>query len=184
MPDNSTPGRSRSAFEVRTRAASVALASSTAALLNYVDALPVETTEARLPGGWTPAGHVWHVAATHDIFVGTIDGTGPLPAFVGTSAFDDAEWNFNAPPLVAAPGLIVPPDGVRRDHARMKLVDSVRRLTVAIESLRAEQAELCVQLPWAPVTLMQMCEWGAGHTLRHLGQIGRELHAGTVRSVR
>ena len=31
-----------------------------------------------------------------------------------------------------------------------------------------------LQLPWAVVSVLQMCEWG-GHTTRHLAQVNREL---------
>ena len=41
----------------------------------------------------------------------------------------------------------------------------------------------CVRLPWAAVSVYQMCEWAAGHTVRHIAQLNRELHYGATQVV-
>ncbi len=167
--------------DLRIRAAVRSLEAATTALIGFADALPESLTTERLPGGWTPAGHVWHVALTNDVFSGVIKGDGPLRAVSGTSDFTDAQWNFNVPPTVAAPGILIPPADAQRVTAAKRLRESVARLRPLVESLAPDQGTLCVQLPWNTISLYQMTEWAAGHTLRHLSQVGRELHLSALR---
>jgi DinB family protein len=168
----------------RVRAAAMSLEAATGAFLRFLDTLPESVTAEPLVGGWTPSGHACHLALTNDVFAGVLKGgagcTGPIAAFEGTSDFSDAQWNFDAPPRVAAPAILVPPAGVTRQDAARLLRESAARLRPLIESMTPAQGALCVQLPWNKVSLYQMTEWAAGHTLRHLSQVGRELHQSTL----
>ena len=168
--------------DARVRSASLALEAATRAILGFVDAMPELRTAAPLIGGWTPAAHVWHVALTNDVFSGILTGDGPIQAGPGMSDFADAQWSFNAPPLVPSPDILLPPPDARRDAAATRLRESVARLRPLIETVDPAHATLTVQLPWARVSVYQVVEWSAGHTLRHLSQIGRELHLSVLRT--
>lgn len=162
--------------DARVLGALVSLDSATRALVSFVGGIPDALTVAPLPGGWTPAGHVWHLAITHDVFSGALTGEGPITARPGTPDFTDAQWNFNAPPPSAAPDFLVPPRDTTAPSAVARLHESVERLRPLIQQLDAERAVETVQLPWGRVSVYQMSEWAGGHTLRHLSQVGRELH--------
>lgn len=166
----------------RVRSASLSLEAATQAILGFVDAMPESRTTEPLVGGWTPAAHVCHVALTNEVFSGILAGNGPIAAAPGVSDFTDAQWNFNAPPAAAAPDILLPPPDARRGAAATRLRESVARLRPLIESVDPARATLTVQLPWARVSVYQVVEWSAGHTLRHLSQIGRELHLSVLRS--
>lgn len=168
--------------DARVRSASLSLEAATQAILGFMDAMPELRTAEPLIGEWTPAAHVWHVALTNDVFSGILTGGGPILAAPGTPDFTDAQWSFNAPPLVPSPDILLPPPDARRAPAVAKLRESVARLRPLIESLDRGRATLTVQLPWARVSVYQVVEWSAGHTLRHLSQIGRELHLSVLRS--
>ena len=170
------------AHQSRVEAAAASLESATAAFVAYLDALPDAAAIQPLPGGWTASRHAAHLALTNDVFIGVINGGGPLSAFAGVSDFSDEQWNLDAPPIdVAAPAIVIPPAEIGREAAIAELRHSVRRLRSAILSLRPNVAAMCVRLPWAVVSLYQMSEWGARHTIRHLGQVSRELQVAAMR---
>jgi DinB superfamily len=166
--------------DLRVRAAAMSLDAATAAFLSFLSQLPESTSESPLPGGWSPARHAWHLALTNDVFSGALIGDGPITPVAGTSDFTDVQWNFTAPPRVAAPGILLPPKDATRAEAEARLRDSSTRLRPLIESLEASRGALTVQLPWNRVSVYQMTEWAAGHTLRHLSQVGYELHRSGV----
>ena len=56
------------------------------------------------------------------------------------------------------------------------------KLHTADDGETPAQGALCVQLPWNKISVYQMSEWATGHTLRHLSQVGRELHQSTLRA--
>lgn len=168
--------------DARVRGAAVSLEAATDALLSFIDRLPEAATTEPLVGGWTPAGHVWHVALTNDVFSGVLRDDGPITAAPGTSDFTDAQWSFAAPPPAVAPGILIPPPDARPAAAAQRLRESVALLRPLIQALDPALANQTVQLPWARVSVYQMVEWGAGHTLRHLSQVGRELHLSGLRA--
>jgi hypothetical protein len=165
-----------SMHDARVRAASLSLEAATQAILGFVNAMPESKATDVLVGGWTPAGHIWHVALTNEVFIGILTGRGPITAGPGTSDFADAAWSFNAPPNCTAPDILLPPPDARRDAAARRLGESVTRFRPLIEALDPSLATQTVQLPWARVSVHQVVEWAAGHTLRHLSQVGREMH--------
>lgn len=162
--------------DLRVQAAAMSLDAATAAFLSFLGQLPESISDKPLTGGWSPAGHAWHLALTNDVFSGALIGDGPITPVAGTSDFMDAQWNFTAPPRVAAPGILLPPADAKRSDAAAHLRESATRLRPLIESLDASRGALTVQLPWNRVSVYQMTEWAAGHTLRHLSQVGYELH--------
>jgi hypothetical protein len=170
------------AHQSRVVAAAASLESATAAFVAYLEALPDPVPIQPLPGGWTAAGHAAHLGLTNEVFVGVINGGGPLSAFAGASDFSDEKWDLDAPPIgVAAPPILIPPPHIGRVVAIAELRHSVRRLRSAILSMDPHLATMCVRLPWAVVSLYQMSEWGAGHTVRHLSQVSRELQVAAMR---
>ena len=162
--------------DLRVRAAAMSLDAATAAFLSFLSQLPEPISETPPTGGWSPSGHAWHLALTNDVFSGALIGDGPITPVAGTSDFIDAQWNFTAPPRVAAPGILIPPAGAKRADAAARLRESAKRLRPLIESMDASRGALTVQLPWNRVSVYQMTEWATGHTLRHLSQVGHELH--------
>jgi hypothetical protein len=166
----------------RMAAAATSLDAATAAFLAFLDRLPEDVAMQALPQRWTPAGHAAHVALTNDVFFGVLHGGGPLAAFEGTSDFPDDRWSMDAPPGgVVAPGILIPAPGVAPTAAAAQLRASAARLKPAIAALDPMRATLCVRLPWNVVSLYQMCEWGGGHTMRHLSQVNRELQLAAAR---
>jgi len=168
--------------DLRVRAAAMSLDAATAAFLSFLNQLPESISDQQPAGGWSPAGHAWHLALTNDVFSGALIGDGPITPVAGTSDFTDAQWSFAAPPRVAAPGILLPPAGATRADAAARLRDSATRLRPLIEALDASRATLTVQLPWNRVSVYQMTEWATGHTLRHLSQVGHELHLSGARA--
>ena len=166
--------------DLRVRAAAMSLDAATAAFLSFLSQLPASISDKPATGGWSPAGHAWHLALTNDVFSGALVGDGPITPVAGTSDFTDAQWSFAAPPRVAAPGLLLPPADATRADAAARLRTSATRLRPLIESLDASRGALTVQLPWNRVSVYQMTEWATGHTLRHLSQVGYELHRSGV----
>ena len=166
----------------RLAAAAQLLRASTDAFVGFLSALPEETAIAAPPDRWSPAAHGYHVAMTNQVFGGVLDGSGPLEAFTGTSEFPDDRWSFSAPPVIAAPSIIIPPAGVSKEAAVRFLIDRSDALIPAMHALEISRAEMCVRLPWGVISLVQMCEWAAGHTLRHLAQVGRELQQDAARA--
>lgn len=170
--------------EVRIAAARTSLRAASEAFVSYLAELPDEVATRALPGGWTPAGHGSHLALTNDVFRSVLNHgpscPSPLPPFQGTSDFTDEAWNFDAPPKVPAPSILIPPAGVSRAQAIGQLRDAVRQLDATMALVRPATGALVVQLPWAVVSLYQMCEWAGGHTMRHLSQVNRELQLAAV----
>lgn len=172
----------RSVHKDRVNAAITLLDASTAAFLAFLDHLPETLAVQALPERWTPAGHAAHVALTNNVFVGVLQGGGPLTAVEGISDFPDAKWSMDAPPSgVVAPGILIPPEGIGRAAAAAQLRESAARLKPAIASLDEKRAALCVRLPWNVVSVYQMSEWASGHTLRHLAQVNRDLQLAASR---
>jgi hypothetical protein len=171
----------------RVTAAATALDASTSAFLAFLHGLPEPTAVQPLPGGWTPAGHAAHLALTNDVFFSVVHGgagcTGPIAPYEGPSDYSDGTWNMDAPPPAMAPPILIPPAGIGRADAVAQLRESVARLRPAIAALDPKLAVYCVRLPWAAVSVYQMCEWGAGHTVRHIAQVNRELQLGVMRGV-
>ena len=167
--------------QARSTAAAISVEAAAAAFLTFLDHLPESTAVQPLPGGWTPAQHASHLALTNDVFSGVLEGGGPISACEGISQFSEAQWHLDAPPTgVAAPFILAPPTGVSRAAAAAQLRASVARLRPSIATLDPKLAALCVQLPWAVVSVYQMCEWGGGHTMRHLVQVNRELQLAAI----
>lgn len=167
--------------DARVRSASLSLEAATQAMLGFVNAMPELLATEPLVGGWTPAAHVWHVSLTNDVFSGILTGDGPIVAGPGVSDFPDDQWSFEAPPRVASPDILLPPADARPAAAAARLRESVARLRPLVESLDPAAGTLTVQLPWARVSVYQVVDWAAGHTLRHLSQIGRERHLSVLR---
>lgn len=174
----------KSVHKDRVAAAMTLLDASTAAFLTFLDRLPETLAVQALPERWTPAGHAAHVALTNNVFVGVLQGGGPLAAIEGTSDFPDEKWSMDAPPRgVVAPGILIPPSGIGRADAARQLRESVARLKPAIASLDEKRAAMCVRLPWNVVSLFQMSEWASGHTLRHVAQVNRDLQLAASRGL-
>lgn len=171
----------------RVTAAATAMDAATAAFLSFLQGLPESTRLQPLPGGWTPAGHAAHLALTNDVFFSVVNGgagcTGPIAPYEGTSDYSDSTWNMDAPPPAMAPPILIPPAGIGCADASAHLRQSASRLGPAIAALDPTLAKYCVRLPWASVSVYQMCEWAAGHTVRHIVQVNRELQSGVMRSV-
>ena len=171
----------------RVTAAAAALDAATAAFLSFLNGLPESTTLQPLPGGWTPAGHAAHIALTNDVFrsvlTGGAGGSGPITPYEGTSDYEESTWNMDAPPPATAPPILIPPVGIGRADAATHLRESAARLKPAIAAMDPALARYCVRLPWAAVSVYQMCEWASGHTIRHIVQVNRELQIGVMRSV-
>lgn len=165
--------------------AAFALDAATAALVSFIDQLSDGVCHQPLTGGWTPAGHAGHVALTNDVFLSVLKGgagcSGPISAYQGVSDYSESTWNMDAPPPATAPPILIPSPGVERTAASAHLRSSGAKLRAAIGDLDPELALHCVRLPWAAVSVYQMCEWASGHTLRHITQINRELQIGVMR---
>ena len=133
-------------------------------------------------GGWSATQIGYHVGLTNEWFAGAFSRTGVTLPFRGESDFDDHSWNLDAPPMgVEAPGLLQPPLRVTRHEAVERIRSSAKRLSPLLEQLTPEDgSEMCVQVPWATISLYQLAEWAGGHTLRHLGQMRRALAAFSV----
>ena len=170
----------------RVTSAAGALDAATAALVSFIDQLSDRVCHQALPGGWSPAGHAAHVALTNDVFLGVLKGgpgcAGPIVPYQGTSDYSDSTWSMDAPPPATAPPILIPAPGIDRAAATAHLRSSAANLRSAIRDLDPELALYCVRLPWAAVSVYQMCEWASGHTLRHITQINRELQAGVMRA--
>jgi hypothetical protein len=168
----------------RITAAATALDAATAAFLAFLNGLPEGTSLQPLLGGWTPAGHAAHLALTNEVFVSVLKGgagcSGPVKPFEGTSDYSDSTWNMDAPPPAMAPPILMPPAGIGRADAATQLRESAARLRPAIATLDPALALYCVRLPWAAVSVYQMCEWASGHTVRHIVQVNRELQLGVM----
>lgn len=151
------------------------LRASSDAFVTLLSGLPEEAITRGTRPPWSAAGHAFHVALTNEVFSGVIRGTGPLKAFEGSSDFPDDRWSYATPPFVEAPALLIPPAGVQPAAAIDRLRETSRTLAADIERLHDAEGRLCVQLPWGVVSLVQMSEWAAGHTLRHISHVGRDL---------
>ena len=169
----------------RVTSASTAFDAATVAFLSFLDRLPGATRMQPLPGGWTPAGHAAHLALTNDIFHSVVTGgagcTGPIAPFKGTSDYSDETWSMDAPPPAMAPPILIPPAGIGCGEAAALLRESAARLGPALATLDPQLGFYCVRLPWATVSVYQMCEWAAGHTVRHIAQVNREMQIAAVR---
>lgn len=167
--------------------AAMAFDAATLAFLSFLDRLPDTIRMQPLTGGWTPAGHAAHLALTNDVFHSVVNGgagcTGPIAPFEGTSDYSDETWSMDAPPPAMAPPILIPPAAIECREAAGMLRESAARLRPALATLDPQLAVHCVRLPWATVSVYQMCEWAAGHTLRHIAQVNREMQLGVMRGV-
>ncbi|HUF24850.1 MAG TPA: DinB family protein [Vicinamibacterales bacterium] len=165
-------------------AASRAFDAATAAFLSFLEQLPEAETREALPGGWSPSSHAEHLALTNDVFLSVLKSaqgcTGPIPPFAGASDYAEDTWNMDAPPPATAPPILVPPPFITRAVSVTNLRASRERLAPAIAAADEAIAAQCVRLPWATISVYQMCEWASGHTLRHLWQVNRELQLRTM----
>src|SRR5437764_1207049 len=143
-----TPRPTPSAAQARTAAAASTVLSAVAAFRSFLESLPPEIATAPLPGGWSPAGHAWHVGTTNGVFATSLRGAGPLWPFDGASEFDENRWNFSAPPSVAAPDFLMPPAGIGLADALTLMALSAEQLAPAIAAVPTEHMTKCVQLPW------------------------------------
>jgi hypothetical protein len=169
----------------RMDAAAAAVGATTEAFLAFLDALPAESAVQALAGGWTPAGHAAHLAMTNNLFRGILEDSpesNGIQPFKGQSAFPNEAWTMDSPPRAVTPPILVPPVGISRIKAAMQLADSLMPLQAAMTAAAPGRLSLCVQLPWAVVTVSQMCEWASGHTVRHLVQVTRELHLAATKA--
>ena len=147
-------------------------------VVGRLEGLPDEVAHRVPPGGWSAAQIGWHVAATSDWFADVLSGTGALQATPGRSDFDDGKFGPSVVPKAIAPGVLVPPAAAQRHDAIRRLQASAARLRPAIAGLSAERGSRdTVTLPWATISLYQVCEWASGHALLHLAQIERGLEA-------
>jgi hypothetical protein len=170
----------------RVTGAATAFDAATAAFLAFLDQLPEAIAGQPLPGGWTPAAHASHLALTNDVFHSVVRAgaacTGPVVPFEGSSDYSDGTWSMDAPPPATAPPILMPVSGIGRADAALQLRESAARLLPAIAALDPAVACYCVRLPWAVVSVYQMCEWASGHTLRHLQQVNREMQMGVMQA--
>jgi hypothetical protein len=166
----------------RLQSAASSLQASTAAFSAFLAGLPAERAVLAPSGRWSPAAHVLHVAMTNEVFASMLAGTGPLVLDDEPSDYADADWSFEAPPLAVAPPLIVPDLDVTPVAATARLAESAAVLGSAMAHQAPAVLRRRVHLPWGRISLLQMCEWATGHTLRHMGQVGRELQLGAARA--
>jgi hypothetical protein len=160
----------------RLRANIKAFSDANERVLGRLERLQDDVAHRAPPGGWSAAQIGWHVAATSDWFADVLSGTGALQAKPGRSDFEDGKFGPAVVPKAIAPGVLVPPAAAKRDDAIGRLRASGVRLRPAIAGLTAERgARDCVTLPWATISLYQVCEWASGHALLHLGQMERVL---------
>ena len=75
------------------------------------------------------------------------------------------------------------PAGRRGRGRKTRSCASPPRLRPAIATLDPALALYCVRLPWAAVSVYQMCEWASGHTVRHIVQVNRELQIAAMNGV-
>jgi hypothetical protein len=172
---------------LRVTNAATAFDAATNAFLSFLNGIPERASVQPLPGGWTPAGHAAHLALTNDVFHSVLKGgagcTGPVAPFEGLSDYADDTWSMDAPPPAMAPPILIPPAGIGCAEASALLRESAARLRPALATLDPTLGVYCVRLPWATVSVYQMCEWAAGHTVRHIAQINRELQLAVMRGV-
>lgn len=166
----------------RLQSAASSLHASSTAFSAFLCTLAPERAVLPLPGGWSPAAHVLHVAMTNEVFTAVLAGTGPLPLDDEPSDFGETDWSFAAPPPAVAPPLIVPDLAVSPEVATARLAESAAALATAIGVQSPTGVGRRVHLPWGRVSLLQMCEWATGHTLRHVSQVGRELQLAAARA--
>ena len=169
----------------RVNAAAEAAEFAVAAYVAYLNRMSDAEAVRPLIGGWTPAQHAGHLAMTNDVFRGAIDG-GPaccgVEPFAGLSDFPDESWSMDTPPPATAPPIIIAPPTIRRGEAARHLSQSIVDLAPVIRAMTPERGRMAVRLPWAVVSLYQMCEWASGHTIRHITQVNRERQLGVVRT--
>jgi hypothetical protein len=166
---------------LRLQSATSSLRASTAAFSGFLGALPAERAVLPLPGGWSPAAHVLHVAMTNEVFAAVLSGTGPLPLDDEPSDYGEIDWHFAAPPPAVAPPLIMPDLAVTGPVAAARLSASAETLAAAMVRQSVSGVGRRVHLPWGRISFLQMCEWATGHTLRHVSQVGRELQLAAAR---
>lgn len=180
--DEATIFRIRSADHMKSHAQRIAsavdcLREHTDAMAAFLASLPADAAKRRyMADGWSPAQHGYHVALTTDAFSGVLTRRGAVPAVRGTSEFAEETWSIDTPPIgVVAPAFLIPPNDATLDDVVARLRAAAKHLEAAMHETSADQFEgWAVDLPWGRVSLYQMCDWGGGHTRRHLAQVRRE----------
>jgi hypothetical protein len=167
---------------LRLQSAASSLHASSSAFSAFLRGLAPERAVLPLPGGWSPAAHVLHVAMTNEAFAAVLAGTVPLTVDDEPSYYGDTDWSFAAPPPAVAPPLIMPDLAVTPEVAAARLAESAAALATAIGFQSPAGLRRRVHLPWGRISFLQMCEWATGHTLRHVSQVGRELQLAAARA--
>ena len=163
--------------EQRISAAIALLEQHTADLIGLLRSLSdVAATARPAEDRWSPAENGWHVALTIGAFADILGGNGPLPIAPGVTQFPEETWSLETPPAVAAPAFLVPPRDATAAQASELIEQAAPRLARAFGILTQEQAQgHVVNLPWGTVSVYQLCDWGGGHTRRHVNQIRQAL---------
>ncbi len=130
-------------------------------------------------GGWSAAQIGWHVATVDATFAGLLSGTlpGAQPVPDGATIKDWAEIAAAIPDKLEAGKRVQPPPSVRRDEALASLEASAATLDAALAGLEAMRgAGYAVTHPViGTVSLAQIGDWAAAHTIRHNAQAKRTL---------
>jgi DinB family protein len=165
-----------SSDETRIAGAIACLREQTSDLITVLHSMPeMVAIRPAHDGVWSAAQIGHHVALTNEAFSTVLLRHGPLPVIRASSDYPDDQWTVDAPPMgVSAPAILVPPADVERDSAMDRIRAAAHRMESAMTSLSADDlADWAVALPWGTVSLYQLCEWGGGHTRRHVAQIRR-----------
>lgn len=129
-------------------------------------------------GGWTALQIGWHVAAVDAAFADLISGV--RPSQVLPEEFRERPWPEVAaalPRRIEASRAVVPPADVRRAEVMAALQAAASTLDAALESLGEDRASRfgVTHKVVGTVTLAQIGEWAAAHTIRHNAQAKRVL---------
>lgn len=141
---------------------------------------PADLVE-RVPGdgGWSAAQIGWHVATVDARFAGLVSGERP-----GAQRLADdvtvRSWPEIAaatPSKLEAPAPTIPPPGARRDEVLDLLAGSAAKMDAALAGLDEERGlHFAVTHPvLGTVSLAQIGDWAAAHTIRHNAQAKRVL---------
>ena len=137
----------------------------------------------RSPGGgaWSVAQIGWHVAAVDGSFAGLVSGElpGAKPLAEGVRERPWDEVVRGIPDKIDAGPRVQPPPEVTREAALAALATSAARLDAALAGLAEDRATgLAVTHPIVGlVTIGQIGDWAAAHTIRHNAQAKRTLAA-------
>jgi hypothetical protein len=136
--------------------------------------VPAARAEAIPPdGGWSAAQIGWHVAAVDAAFADLVSGARPSEPL--TEAFRERAWSEVAaaiPRKLEASRAVLPPAAVQQDTALAALAASAGRLQTALRNLTPDRGSQfgVTHRVVGTVTLYQVAEWAAAHTIRHNAQ--------------